>query len=134
MAQNIRRSGRQAGAKARRPTGPVAWAQALLVLVGLAAFRAAQIRWQPEALATFVPGMVTRLLLRPIDLPLAALASQLHGLFALQAGAAVAIFVTTLGAALSGSPALGRRQAGRGAPQGARSPGRRPGGREEPWN
>ncbi|WP_232829331.1 hypothetical protein [Tropicimonas sp. IMCC34043] len=115
-----------------RRSGSVAWLQALLALISLAAFRAAQIRWQPDALATCVPGLLSRLLLRPFELPLAGLAAQLHGHVGLQAGTAIAILITTLGAGRSGAAAFGRRrQLARNA---SAAPAVLPNWREKSWN
>ena len=84
------------------------WAS--LALISLAAFKAAQVRLQPDAIASGVPGFLWRLVLQPLELVMHGVISVDPGSLALQA-----VAVTAICGALAAS-----------APASATVPGERP--------
>lgn len=104
------------------------WAS--LAHANLLAFKLAQVRLQPDAIATGIPGFLFRLVIRPLEVLFNAFQSADPAVLTLQIAMMMAISAASVGLPLQWARSLG----GQRAPGMSRASQPVPGRRETPWN
>ncbi|SDJ21573.1 hypothetical protein [Aliiruegeria lutimaris] len=103
--------------KARiRRVRPLVWAMiwASLAQVSWLAFKGAQVRLQPDAIATGLPGFLYRLVIQPLEWVMSSFHGTDPALLALQSASLVAICMANLGVPGLVTRTLGGARAARG--------------------